>query len=148
MKIVSKLLLALAAMTATASFAATQPAGCTWTNVSVQSSYSGAIVTDACMLNGTAIATRTRKYSQYNPMQCSISVISPYSYTGSCDSAQIVKPVTLTCNSGAKIIAQTSPTGMTPSYSDISNFCGGSQCSYTARPLDNYSYPRLEFTCN
>ncbi len=57
--------------------------------------------------------------------------------------------ITTPCATGAKTVVQTSP-GMTMAF-DGARFCGsapgGTQCRFSVRPLHNFSYPPLEYTC-
>ena len=147
-KLVTRLGLGILASLAVASHAqtTTQPSGCSWTTVSVQSGPSGAIVNTACKLNGTSIATREQKYNQYSPATCSIKwVASGYTSSGSCENAQILKIVSVVqCpNVGASTIYQTGPN--TPAF-NVAAFCG-TGCPYSVQPQSNYSYPPLKYTC-
>lgn len=125
----------------------TVPSGCSWTLVSQQSGPSSAIITMACKLNGASLATREQRYSAYSPATCSIQwVASGYTWSGSCDSAQILKvvPVSPTsCNTGASTIYQPGPG--TPAF-NVAAFCG-TGCPYSVQPQANYSFPPLKYTC-
>ncbi len=125
----------------------TVASGCSWTLVSQQSSYSGAIINTACKLNGTSLATREQKYSAYSPASCNITwVASGYTASGACDSAQILKVVTTpvsSCNTGATTLFQTGPNA---GSFNVAAFCG-TGCPYSVQPQSPYSYPALKYTC-
>jgi hypothetical protein len=125
----------------------TVPSGCSWTLVSQQSGPSSAIITMDCKLNGVSLATREQRYSAYSPASCSIKwVASGYTWSGSCDSAKILKVVPVlpaSCNTGASTIYQPGPN--TPAF-NVAAFCG-TGCPYSVQPQANYSYPPLKYTC-
>lgn len=121
----------------------TIPSGCSWTLVSQQSGPSSAIITMSCKLNGVSLATREQRYSAYTPSSCSINwIASGYTYSGACDSAQILKVIS-SCNTGATTIYQTGPG--TPAF-NVAAFCG-TGCPYSVQPQSPYSYPPLKYTC-
>ncbi len=163
--------LGLAVLASVSVNASAQTAACTWTSV-YGSNVNGVSTVSFVCRNSTAtvIASRTdsrftwqsnytcgtpsimsgyqktgAKEGVYYPLICNDVIVSsqtgssssPISVSSSSSSANI-------CNSGASQIIYTSP-GSTPFNP---SFCGPQpQCGYTVTPLDNYTYPRLKYTC-
>ena len=125
----------------------TVPSGCSWALVSQQTGPSSAIINTACKLNGTSLATREQRYSAYSPATCNINwIASGYTSSGSCNSAQILKIVSVpptSCNTGASTLFQTGPNS---GSFNVAAFCG-TGCPYSVQPQSPYSYPTLKYTC-
>lgn len=147
--------------------ASAQSSVCTWASVYGYTSNNISYISWNCKLsNNTVVASRTDTYSLtwYNYTCGSVSVASGYLNTGTTQGSSypqncntnIVATTTTTssassssqasqCHTGQYQIIQTSPSPY-PTFDPA--FCGPQpQCKYSVTPLDQYSYPRLKYTC-
>ncbi|HEY8940536.1 MAG TPA: hypothetical protein VIM59_10110 [Cellvibrio sp.] len=147
--------------------ASAQSSVCSWASVYGYTSNNISYISWSCKLSsGTAVASRTDTYNQtWNTYTCgSVSVSAGYQNTGTAQgtaypqncntnittaatssSSSSASSQASQCNTGASQIIQTSPTPY-PAFNPA--FCGPQpQCKYSVTPLDQYSYPRLKYTC-
>lgn len=148
--------------------ASAQSSVCSWASVYGYTSNNISYISWNCRLpSGSVVASRTDTYSLtwYNYTCGSVSVSSGYlntgttqgsSYPQNCNTNIVTTTTTTTssassssqanqCYTGQYQIIQTSPGSYTP-FNPA--FCGPQpQCKYSVTPLDQYSYPRLKYTC-
>ena len=78
----------------------------------------------------------------YYPANCNTNIVAITTLPASSSSAASSINV---CYTGSSQIIQTSPSSY-PAFNP--SFCGPQpQCKYSVTPLDQYSYPRLKYTC-
>ncbi len=143
--------------------ASAQSSVCTWASVYGYTAGNVSYISWNCKLpSGTVAASRTDTYSlvSYTYSCGSVSVSAGYQNTGTaqgtaypqnCNTNIVTTTTTTTtqpvnpCYTGSSQIIQTSPNTYTP-FDPA--FCGPQpQCKYSVTPLDQYSYPRLKYTC-
>lgn len=152
--------------------ASAQSSACTWASVYGYTSNGNQYISWNCKLpNGTTVvASRTDTYSltwyTYTcgsvsvsngyqntgtaqgtayPQNCNTNIVATQTSTVSSTSSASASSAANQCYTGSSQIIQTSPGGYTP-FNPA--FCGPQpQCKYSVTPLDQYSYPRLKYTC-